>query len=203
MSTGDYALRFRNTALDKSFDRRSGSVVSATGYKSQVPDFLAPLGDEIDSSTPADSWERPPPAWAGWRASSSAVVGTRRSRRRPEGLVRLKRGHRGRRGHLWTDLEEALEAVTGGVAELGLGSVSYVTVDALPPRMLSPMTTNPPGNRRHTRIRHRRRSGCGPGSQGHFLCPHGSPEHDRDMLRSDPRRAAQDRRVAPPRGGSE
>ncbi|MDN5712779.1 MAG: SidA/IucD/PvdA family monooxygenase [Brevibacterium aurantiacum] len=47
VSTGDYALRFRNTALDKSFDRRSGSVVSATGYKSQVPDFLAPLGDEI------------------------------------------------------------------------------------------------------------------------------------------------------------
>ena len=46
-NTGDYVLRFRNTALDKSFDRRSGSVVSATGYKSQVPVFLAPLGDEI------------------------------------------------------------------------------------------------------------------------------------------------------------
>lgn len=46
-NTGDYALRFRNTALDKCFDRRSGSVVSATGYKSQVPDFLAPLGEEI------------------------------------------------------------------------------------------------------------------------------------------------------------
>lgn len=46
-NTGDYVLRFRNTALDKCFDRRSGSVVSATGYKSQVPDFLAPLGEEI------------------------------------------------------------------------------------------------------------------------------------------------------------
>ncbi|WP_231442298.1 lysine N(6)-hydroxylase/L-ornithine N(5)-oxygenase family protein [Brevibacterium zhoupengii] len=47
VSSGDYALRFRNTALDNCFDRRSGSVVSATGYKSQVPDFLAPLGDEV------------------------------------------------------------------------------------------------------------------------------------------------------------
>ena len=46
-STGDYVLRFRHTALDKCFDRRSGSVVSATGYRSQVPDFLAPLGNEI------------------------------------------------------------------------------------------------------------------------------------------------------------
>ena len=45
--TGEYVLRFRNTALDKSFNRRSRSVVSATGYRSQVPDFLAPLGDEI------------------------------------------------------------------------------------------------------------------------------------------------------------
>ena len=45
--SGDYVLRFRHTALDKCFERRSGAVVSATGYKSQVPDFLAPLGDEI------------------------------------------------------------------------------------------------------------------------------------------------------------
>lgn len=46
-NTGDYALRFRNTSLDKCFDRRSGSIISATGYKSQVPAFLAGLGDEI------------------------------------------------------------------------------------------------------------------------------------------------------------
>ncbi|HCG55527.1 MULTISPECIES: SidA/IucD/PvdA family monooxygenase [Brevibacterium] len=45
--TGDYRLRFRHTALDKCFDRRSGSVVSATGYRSQVPDFLTPLGEEV------------------------------------------------------------------------------------------------------------------------------------------------------------
>ncbi|MDN5658085.1 lysine N(6)-hydroxylase/L-ornithine N(5)-oxygenase family protein [Brevibacterium sandarakinum] len=45
--SGDYVLRFRHTTLDRCFERRSGAVVSATGYKSQVPDFLAPLGDEI------------------------------------------------------------------------------------------------------------------------------------------------------------
>lgn len=45
--TGEYVLNFRNTALEKTFNRRSGSVVSATGYRSQVPDFLAPLGDEV------------------------------------------------------------------------------------------------------------------------------------------------------------
>ncbi|WP_193096434.1 lysine N(6)-hydroxylase/L-ornithine N(5)-oxygenase family protein [Brevibacterium sp. FME17] len=46
-NNGDYALRFRNTSLDKTFDRRSGSVVSATGYKSQVPAFLDGLGEEV------------------------------------------------------------------------------------------------------------------------------------------------------------
>jgi lysine N6-hydroxylase len=45
--SGEYLLGFRNTALDKTFTRRSGSVVAATGYKSQVPDFLSPLGDDI------------------------------------------------------------------------------------------------------------------------------------------------------------
>lgn len=45
--TGEYILHFRNTALDKGFARRSGSIVSATGYRSQVPGFLAPLGDEV------------------------------------------------------------------------------------------------------------------------------------------------------------
>ncbi|MGO0605058.1 lysine N(6)-hydroxylase/L-ornithine N(5)-oxygenase family protein [Brevibacterium linens] len=45
--SGEYLLGFRNTALDKAFTRRSGSVVAATGYKSQVPDFLSPLGDDI------------------------------------------------------------------------------------------------------------------------------------------------------------
>ncbi|MDN6159523.1 MAG: SidA/IucD/PvdA family monooxygenase, partial [Brevibacterium sp.] len=45
--SGDYVLRFRHTALDKCFERRSGAVVSATGYRSQVPAFLAQLGDEI------------------------------------------------------------------------------------------------------------------------------------------------------------
>ncbi|GAA1515778.1 lysine N(6)-hydroxylase/L-ornithine N(5)-oxygenase family protein [Brevibacterium permense] len=45
--SGEYLLGFRNTALDKTFTRRSGSVVAATGYKSQVPDFLAPLGDDM------------------------------------------------------------------------------------------------------------------------------------------------------------
>lgn len=46
-STGEYVLDFRNTVADKHFARRTGSVVSATGYKSRVPDFLTPLGDEI------------------------------------------------------------------------------------------------------------------------------------------------------------
>ncbi|MGO2860936.1 MAG: lysine N(6)-hydroxylase/L-ornithine N(5)-oxygenase family protein [Brevibacterium sp.] len=46
-TTGEYLLGFRNTALDREFTRRSASVVSATGYKSQVPDFLSGLGDEI------------------------------------------------------------------------------------------------------------------------------------------------------------
>ena len=45
--SGEYLLGFRNTALGKTFTRRSGSVVAATGYKSQVPDFLSPLGDDI------------------------------------------------------------------------------------------------------------------------------------------------------------
>ncbi|WP_098731558.1 lysine N(6)-hydroxylase/L-ornithine N(5)-oxygenase family protein [Brevibacterium epidermidis] len=45
--SGEFLLGFRNTALDKTFTRRSGSVVAATGYKSQVPDFLSPLGDDI------------------------------------------------------------------------------------------------------------------------------------------------------------
>ncbi|HJE77366.1 MAG TPA: SidA/IucD/PvdA family monooxygenase [Brevibacterium epidermidis] len=45
--SGEYLLGFRNTALGKTFSRRSGSVVAATGYKSQVPDFLSPLGDDI------------------------------------------------------------------------------------------------------------------------------------------------------------
>src|SRR5699024_8256113 len=45
--SGEYLLDFRNTALDKTFTRRSGAVVAATGYRSQVPDFLAPLGDEV------------------------------------------------------------------------------------------------------------------------------------------------------------
>ena len=45
--SGEYLLGFRSTALDKTFTRRSGSVVAATGYKSQVPDFLSPLGDDI------------------------------------------------------------------------------------------------------------------------------------------------------------
>lgn len=45
--SGEYLLGFRNTALDKTFTRRSGSVVAATGFKSQVPDFLSPLGDDI------------------------------------------------------------------------------------------------------------------------------------------------------------
>jgi lysine N6-hydroxylase len=45
--SGEYLLGFRNTALDETFTRRSGSVVAATGYKSQVPDFLTPLGDEV------------------------------------------------------------------------------------------------------------------------------------------------------------
>ncbi|WP_152347365.1 lysine N(6)-hydroxylase/L-ornithine N(5)-oxygenase family protein [Brevibacterium sp. CFH 10365] len=45
--SGEYLLGFRHTALDKTFTRRSGSVVAATGYKSQVPDFLEPLGGEV------------------------------------------------------------------------------------------------------------------------------------------------------------
>ncbi|MCU4295922.1 L-lysine 6-monooxygenase [Brevibacterium permense] len=45
--SGEYLLGFRNTALDKTFTRRSGSVIAATGYKSRVPDFLSPLGDEV------------------------------------------------------------------------------------------------------------------------------------------------------------
>ena len=45
--SGEHLLGFRNTALGKTFTRRSGSVVAATGYKPQVPDFLSPLGDEI------------------------------------------------------------------------------------------------------------------------------------------------------------
>jgi lysine N6-hydroxylase len=45
--SGEYLLGFRNTALDETFTRRSGSVVAATGYTSQVPDFLSPLGDEV------------------------------------------------------------------------------------------------------------------------------------------------------------
>src|SRR5699024_601653 len=45
--SGEYLLDFRNTALDKTFTRRSGAVVAATGYRSQVPDFLTPLGDEV------------------------------------------------------------------------------------------------------------------------------------------------------------
>ena len=45
--SGEYLLGFRSTALDKTFTRRSGSVVAATGYKSQVPDFLSPLGGDI------------------------------------------------------------------------------------------------------------------------------------------------------------
>ncbi|WP_181273084.1 lysine N(6)-hydroxylase/L-ornithine N(5)-oxygenase family protein [Brevibacterium oceani] len=45
--SGEYLLGFRNTALNETFTRRSGSVVAATGYKSRVPDFLAPLGDEV------------------------------------------------------------------------------------------------------------------------------------------------------------
>ncbi len=45
--SGEYLLGFRNTALGKTFTRRSGSVIAATGYKSQVPDFLSPLGDDI------------------------------------------------------------------------------------------------------------------------------------------------------------
>ncbi|MGO3022875.1 MAG: lysine N(6)-hydroxylase/L-ornithine N(5)-oxygenase family protein [Brevibacterium sp.] len=45
--SGEYLLGFRNTALDKTFTRRSGSVIAATGYKSQLPDFLSPLGDDI------------------------------------------------------------------------------------------------------------------------------------------------------------
>ncbi|MGC2940600.1 MULTISPECIES: lysine N(6)-hydroxylase/L-ornithine N(5)-oxygenase family protein [unclassified Brevibacterium] len=45
--SGEYLLGFRNTALDETFTRRSGSVVAATGYKSRVPDFLSPLGDEV------------------------------------------------------------------------------------------------------------------------------------------------------------
>lgn len=45
--SGEYLLGFRHTALDKAFTRRSGSVVAATGYKSQVPGFLSPLGDDI------------------------------------------------------------------------------------------------------------------------------------------------------------
>ncbi|SDS27863.1 lysine N6-hydroxylase [Brevibacterium siliguriense] len=45
--SGEFLLGFRNTALDKTFTRRSGSVVAATGFKSQVPDFLSPLGDDI------------------------------------------------------------------------------------------------------------------------------------------------------------
>ncbi|WP_432789494.1 SidA/IucD/PvdA family monooxygenase [Brevibacterium sp. K11IcPPYGO002] len=45
--SGEYLLDFRNTALGKTFTRRSGSVIAATGYKSQVPDFLSPLGDDI------------------------------------------------------------------------------------------------------------------------------------------------------------
>ncbi|WP_423058920.1 lysine N(6)-hydroxylase/L-ornithine N(5)-oxygenase family protein [Brevibacterium linens] len=45
--SGEFLLGFRNTALDKTFTRRSGSVIAATGYKSHVPDFLSPLGDDI------------------------------------------------------------------------------------------------------------------------------------------------------------
>ncbi|WP_166973261.1 lysine N(6)-hydroxylase/L-ornithine N(5)-oxygenase family protein [Brevibacterium atlanticum] len=45
--SGEYLLGFRNTALNETFTRRSGSVVAATGYKSRVPDFLAPLSDEV------------------------------------------------------------------------------------------------------------------------------------------------------------
>jgi lysine N6-hydroxylase len=45
--SGEYLLGFRNTAFDETFTRRSGSVVAATGYKSQVPEFLTPLGDEV------------------------------------------------------------------------------------------------------------------------------------------------------------
>src|SRR5699024_12041868 len=45
--SGEYLLDFRNTALDKTFTGRSGAVVAATGYRSQVPDFLTPLGDEV------------------------------------------------------------------------------------------------------------------------------------------------------------
>lgn len=44
---GDYVLRFRNQLLGRTFDLRSRSVVAATGYRSQVPDFLNPLGAEV------------------------------------------------------------------------------------------------------------------------------------------------------------
>ena len=50
--SGEYLLGFRNTALGKTFTRRSGSVVAATGYKSQVPDFLSPSAT-ISIWTPA------------------------------------------------------------------------------------------------------------------------------------------------------
>src|SRR5699024_1824116 len=36
--SGEYLLGFRNTAFDETFTRRSGSVVAATGYRSQVPE---------------------------------------------------------------------------------------------------------------------------------------------------------------------
>jgi lysine N6-hydroxylase len=45
--SGEYLLGFRNTALDKTFTRRSRAVIAATGYKSQVPGFLTPLGAEV------------------------------------------------------------------------------------------------------------------------------------------------------------
>ncbi|RBP68216.1 lysine N6-hydroxylase [Brevibacterium sanguinis] len=45
--SGEYVLRFRNQLLGRTFDLRTRSVVAATGYRSQVPEFLGPLGAEV------------------------------------------------------------------------------------------------------------------------------------------------------------
>lgn len=44
---GEYVLDFRNTVLGEHFTRRTGAVVSATGYRAHVPDFLDPVRDAI------------------------------------------------------------------------------------------------------------------------------------------------------------
>ncbi|GAA3828518.1 SidA/IucD/PvdA family monooxygenase [Brevibacterium ammoniilyticum] len=44
---GEYALTFRNALVGETFNRRSGAVVAATGYRSSLPGFLAPLGEDI------------------------------------------------------------------------------------------------------------------------------------------------------------